>query len=697
MKSSAPEGVIKRLKKLTASINRHRHLYHTLDKPEISDEAYDSLVKELETIEAAYPDLQDADSPTRRVGGAPLAEFTKVRHIVPQWSFDDVFDHDELVKWEARVRNFMRKAGVENEKLEYCCELKIDGLKVVLNYENGLLKQAATRGDGEIGEDVTENVKTIQAIPLKLSQPVNIIAVGEIWLAHRELVRINEERRVLGEPLYANTRNLAAGSLRQLDPKITAARKLDSFMYDIDRLGDLQGENAVGGNQDSEDIPATQAGELGLLSKLGFRTNEYFRVFGTLLEVQKFYEEWTKKKNDLEYGLDGIVIKINSRRIQEALGYTGKSPRWGVAYKFPAQQVTTVLEDIVFQIGRTGVVTPVAVLRPVVVAGSTVSRATLHNEDEIRRLDIRIGDTVILQKSGDVIPDIMGVVTELRTGREKPFLWPTHVAACGVDGRIERVPGEAAWRCVDRNSLTQQKRKFHYFTSKHCFDIDGLGPKILDQLIDHGLISTFDDIFTLKKGDILNVPRFAEKSAENLIRAIEKSRAVTVPRLLSSLSIPQVGEETAHDVAKHFQKSPGGKNISGRSVIDQIMKASRNDFESIYGIGPKVAESLASWFKEKDHQKLVNNILKHITIIDLAETAGRRLEGKSFVFTGTLPTLERDQAQGLVRQNGGEVSSSVSRKTSYVVSGDAAGTKLDKARELGVPVISESEFLKMIQ
>ncbi len=677
MGKNAPKDIVDRLEKLKKSVERHRHLYHTLDKPEISDEAYDSLVKELESLEAAYPELKSADSPTGRVGGEPLKEFVKVRHAVPQWSFDDVFDLNELRKWEERVKNFMRKAGIPGEKLEYCCELKIDGLKVILTYEKGKLIRAATRGDGTVGEDVTHNVRTIESIPLQLKESIDLIAVGEVWMAKKTLLTINKERNAEGLPLYANTRNFAAGSLRQLDPKMTAMRKLDSFVYDIDGI-------STKSESRNSNLPDTQSGELELLKKLGLKTELHFKVVDSVEGIQKFYEEWTKKKDELEYGLDGIVIKVNSRKIQEVLGYTGKSPRWGVAYKFPAEQVTTILEDIVFQVGRTGVITPVAILKPVLVAGSTVSRATLHNEDEIKRLDLRLGDTVILQKAGDVIPDIVSVVQDLRPKNSKPFKWPTHIQACGGDGRIERVPGEAAWRCVNTDSFEQLKRKFHYFTSKKCFDIDGLGPQILNQFLEAGLISTFDDIFTLKKGDILNLERFAEKSADNLIEAIEKSRRITLPRFLASLSIPQVGEKTAYDIARHFGST------------EKISTASRDDFEAINGVGPKVAESISSWFKDSDNRKLVKNLLTHVKIVQEQIAAGKPFEGKSFVFTGSLPTLEREEAQGLVRQNGGDVSSSVSKKTSYVGAGEEAGSKLDKARELGVKIISETDFLKMI-
>ncbi len=703
MKSTAPQSTIDRLTALKETIERHRRLYHTLDTPEISDEAYDSLMRELESIESQYPELVTLDSPSQRVGGEPIKEFKKVKHATRQWSFDDVFDLAELKKWEEKVQNFMEKGGVADEKLEYCCELKIDGLKTILTYENGVLVQAATRGDGEVGEDVTHNVRTIKSIPLKVKElramsyvigqkpsllpPISylqsLIVVGEIWISVKDLERINKERAKNDEPLYANTRNLAAGSLRQLDPKITAARKLDSFIYDVDEIKE-NNQETITNNQKKEKLLKTQSGELELLKELGFKVNPYFKVCKSVDEVQKFYEEWTKKRHDLPYQLDGIVIKVNSRKIQDALGYTGKSPRWGVAYKFPAEQVTTVLEDITFQVGRTGVITPVAILSPVLVAGSTVSRATLHNEDEIKRLDLCLGDTVILQKAGDVIPDIVSVVKELRPKSSKPFVWPTHISACGGDGRIERVPGEAAWKCVSTDSFEQQKRKFYYFVSKKCFDIDGLGPKIIDVLLENNLVADFADIFRLKKGDLLALPRFAEKSVDNLLESIEKAKNVSLPRFLTSLSIPQVGEETAYDVARHFKS------------IDAIERASIEEFRAIYGVGEVVAQSFVDWFASKENKKLVKDILKNITIIVEQTNDARPLEGKSFVFTGSMKNLDRDTAQAMVRAKGGDVSSSVSKKTSYVVAGEEAGSKLDKARELGVTILTEEEFVKMI-
>ncbi len=670
MKKSAGKGEIKRYEKLKESIEKHSHLYHTLDTPEISDEAYDSLVRELIKLETDYPGLKSEESPTERIGGAPLEAFVKVRHQNKQWSYDDVFDFEELLRWDEKVRNFMQKEGVANEKMEYCCELKIDGLKVIVSYEEGKLVRGATRGDGAVGEDVTSNIRMIESIPLALEKDISLTVVGEAWIGKKDLISINKEREKEGEPLYANTRNLSAGSMRQLDPKMTAKRKLNTFMYDIDRI--------------SEKMPETQMGELELLQELGFSVNPHHAVFNSLKQVQEYYLGWVGKRNSLDYELDGIVIKINSRKIQEALGYTAKSPRWGVAYKFPAEQVTTIVEDIVLQVGRTGVLTPVAHLKPVLVSGSTVSRATLHNEDEIRRLDVRIGDTVILQKAGDVIPDIVSVVKDLRTGKEKEYVWPTHVAVCGGDGRIERIPGQAAWRCVNKNSFEQQKRKFHHFVSKRALDIEDMGPKIVDILLEQGLISEYADIFTLKRGDLLNLPRFAEKSVDNLLSSISKSSKVKLGRLLVGLSIPQVGEETALELADRFKS------------LEKLRKAKYGDLENMEGIGPIIAKSITEFFADKENMKMVDNLLEQI-IIQKSDAVGKGpLAKKTFVLTGTLDSMSRDEAKEKIRSLGGNVSESVSKETNFLVAGENTGTKYKKAQELGVPILGEKELLELL-
>ena len=670
MTGNIPKKDKERLLKLKESIERHRRLYQTEDRPEISDEAYDSLVKELEKLERTYPELKTNDSPTERVGGEPLKEFVKVTHAVKQWSFDDAFDFEDLQKWSERAMNLIKKEGLEKEKLEYCCELKIDGLKVILTYENGKLVRGATRGNGTIGEDVTHNVRTIESIPLELKEKVSMVAVGEIWIGQKDLEKINKERAKEELPLYANTRNLAAGAVRQLDPKMAKARRLNAFVYDIDLY--------------SGEMPKTQSEEIALLQKLGFQSNPNCKVFSDLKGVEKYYEKWSKNRNKLDYGLDGIVIKINSRKIQDALGYTAKSPRWGVAYKFPAEQVTTIVEDIVLQVGRTGVLTPVAHLKPVVVAGSTVSRATLHNEDEIRRLDVRIGDTVILQKAGDVIPDIVSVVKELRSKKEKPFVWPTHVDACGGDGRIERIPGQAAWRCVNQNSFEQQKRKFYHFVSKKAFDIVDMGPKVIDVLLEQNLISEYADIFTLKRGDLLALPRFAEKSVDNLLESIKRSSKLSLPRLLVGLSVPQVGEETAYDLAKHFK------------TFEKLRSARYEDLEVLNGVGPIVARSVVDFFSSKDNQKMINNILKEVQIEKMSEPiSGGKLSGKTFVLTGTLEGMSRDEAKDKIRKLGGTISESVSKETDYVVAGENPGSKYEKAQKLGVRVLGLHDFLEL--
>ena len=681
------KNIVERYKKLIKTVDKHRYLYHVLDKIEITDEAYDSLMRELLEIEEKYPEIISSVSPTQRVGDKPLDEFVKVKHEVRQWSYDDCFDFDELKKWDEKVRRMVEKeSSLKGEKIEYCCELKIDGLKIILTYKNGEYFQGATRGDGSVGEDVTKNLKTIKSVPLELSESVDGIFVGECWLSKKELERINKIRKEKGEEVFANTRNIAAGSIRQLDPRVASERNLDSFIYDIDRINLSPSLRVKRSNPEIDDFPKTQGEELKLISKLGFKTNPNHEVFDSLDGVEKYYQKWAKNKDKLDYGLDGIVIKINSRKIQEALGYTAKSPRWGIAYKFLAEQVTTKVEDIILQVGRTGVLTPVAKLTPVRVAGSLVSRATLHNEDEIRRLDVRVGDTVILQKAGDVIPDIVSVMKDLRTGKEKEFVFPKKVDACGGDGSVERIPGQSAWRCVSKNSFAQKRRKFYHFVSKKAFDMDGLGPKIIDVLMDNNLINNFDDIFTLEKGDLLSLPRFGEKSVENIFASIEKARKVSLARFVVSLSIPQVGEETAIDIAENFRS------------IEKIRNAKVEDLQKINGVGDVVAESLVDFFADKENKKLIDNLLVQVKIEKApAATAGaRKLSGLSFVITGTLSSMSRDSAKAKIRALGGDISESISSKTSYLIAGENPGSKLEKAQNLGVKILNEEKFIKLI-
>ncbi len=668
--SKAPKEVIERLGNLRKAIDKHRYNYHVLDKDDISIEALDSLKEELAKIEQEYPDLVTPDSPSQRVAGVPLDKFIKVPHKIAQWSFNDAFSEGDMNDFDSRVKRMLGKEIGKDVAPTYTAELKIDGLKIVLEYEKGLLKTAATRGDGKVGEDVTMNIRTIESVPLKLNRDIDCIVEGEVWLPKSELDRINKERKKAGEELYANPRNVAAGTIRQLDPRIVAKRNLSMFVYDV--------------AQSSEDIPDNQFEELEYLKGLGFKVEKHFKHCGAMSEVIAFWKSWEKRKDKQDYLIDGVVVKVNEKEYQDALGYTGKAPRFAIALKFPAEQVTTVLEDIVFQVGRTGVVTPVAQLRPVLVAGSTVSRATLHNEDEIKRLDVRIGDTVILQKAGDVIPDIVSVLTEMRTGKEKPFTFPTHIPECGGDGRIERVPGQAAYKCVEKNSDAQNRRKLYHFTSKKVFNIDGLGPKVVDQLVDAGLITTFADIFRIEKGDIEGLPRFAEKSVHNLLDAIEKAKRVTLPRFITSLSIPQVGEETAILLSDTF------------GSFEKIRNASIEDLEKIEGVGPIVAQEIVEWFSQNVHSKLVDDLLKYVEIVKPKKKTGGALLGKTVVVTGTLPTLSREEAQQLVRDNGGNAASSVSKNTDYVLAGEKAGSKLAKAEDLGVEIIDEAKFLDMI-
>lgn len=679
-KTKAPKEVLDRLEKLKKTIEHHRYLYHVLDKEEISPEALDSLKHELTEIESQYPELVTSDSPSQRVAGTPLPEFVKVPHKVAQWSFNDAFSPDDIRAFDERVRRFLKNTPFKDASPTYVAELKIDGLKVVFEYEKGALKVAATRGDGKVGEDVTANVRTIESVPLRLNEEIDIIVVGEVWMSKSNLKRLNASREKEGEPLFANPRNVAAGSIRQLDPKIAAARKLDTFIYDI-----VYPENLISSNQQEE---------LKLLSKLGFKVNNHFKHCKNIDEVIEYWKEWQKRAPKEDYLLDGVVVKVADKKLQDALGYTGKAPRFAIAFKFPAEQVTTVVEDIQLQIGRTGVLTPVAHLKPVSVAGSTVSRATLHNEDEIKRLDVRVGDTVVIQKAGDVIPDIVKVLTEMRSGKEKPYIFPTHVAACGGDGSIEKIPGQVAYRCANKNSVAQQKRRLYHFAGKHAFDIDGLGPKIIDALLENNLISSYEDIFSLKRGDLLNLPRFAEKSVDNLLASIEKARKVSLAKFIVSLSIPQVGEETANDLANHF------KNINA------LRQVPREKLEALNGVGPIVAEAVTTWFQDKNNKKIVDRLLAEVKIVNPtnvlrggagAAGASGAFLGKTVVLTGTLSGMGRDEAKEAVRARGGNVSSSVSAKTDYVVAGEEAGSKYDKALELGVKILSEDEFLKMLQ
>jgi len=663
-----------RLQKLRETVSYHQKLYYSEDSPKISDQAYDALLLELAELELAVEGKASVVSST--VGGEASEAFAKVNHKVRQWSFDNVFLETELREWDSRLKRLLREADHSVAGLSYVAEHKIDGLKLVVEYEKGQLVRASTRGDGKIGENVTHTAKTICSLPHKLMEPIDLICVGEVWLSEAEFARINTGRKKADEPLFANPRNAAAGSLRQLDSSVSAKRNLSLTVYDIDLF------IACGTGLKA---PQSQLQELKLLKKLGLPTSGDSRLCKTIDEVQVYYDEWLSKRDDLEYGVDGIVMKVNDVSLQRLLGYTAKAPRFGMAYKFPSEEATTVVEDIQLQVGRTGVITPVAHLRPVLIAGSMVSRATLHNEDNIARLDVRVGDTVILRKAGDIIPEILSVMLPLRPEKTKAFKFPKVVFECGEDGAIERVPGEAAYRCVSKDSGSLHRQRLYYFVSKGALNIDGVGPKLIDLFLDNGLISSYADLFTLKLGDLRDLPGFKEKAAQNVISAIEEARKVPLYRLLIGLSIENIGEETARLMAETF------------GSLEAMQKAKLEEVSGIHGVGEVVAESLVNWFADEKQQAVLVELLPHITIENPTKIGkSDKLHDKTFVLTGTLSEMTRDEAKDLIRKLGGNVSSSVSKQTTYVLVGTEPGSKKAEAEELGVAMISEEEFLKLV-
>lgn len=693
------QEVKKRIKKLTKEIDRLRYLYHVKDDPSVDDVVYSSLMDELSSLEKEYPELKSKNSPTQRIGGKPLEKFKKVEHKVRQWSFSDLFDFNELVKWEEKIKRMIEKyPELSEEKLDYCCELKIDGLKLILTYENGELVTAATRGDGIVGEDVTHNVKTIQSVPLQLNEKVDMVVVGEVWLPESRLIKINAERKKNEEDPFANSRNAAAGTIRQLNPKVVANRGLSTFIYDID---DIQI------NDSKIKISENQTEELKLLEKLGFKTNLDYKLCSNIQEIEDYYRSWIDQKDKQEYGIDGLVIKINSQKIQDKLGYTGKSPRWGIAYKFPAERTTTVVEDISVQVGRTGVLTPVAHLRPVQVAGSVVSRATLHNEEEIKRLGLKIGDTVVIQKAGDIIPEVIEVLTNLREGKEKSFdMMKACEEICGGEVIKEKIgikssEESAGYYCKDKNSFAIQKEKIRHFVSKKGLNIDGLGEKIVEQLMNEGLVSDVADIFDLTLGDLVPLGRFADKSAENLIESIEKSKKVQFEKFLFALGIRYIGEETTILVKNNLEKVFDRKTKSLRDVIDNFSKSKIGSWLDIDGIGEKAAQSLVDWFSDEHNIHLLEKMIERGLSIEIKiennESEKSEFMGKTFVLTGALQTMTRDEAKEKIRKIGGKISSSVSKNTDFVIVGEKAGSKKDKAETLSVIILSEEEFEKMIK
>lgn len=663
-----------RLARLRELILYHRDLYYAQDTTEISDQAYDALVAELVTLEEKLEGKRSVLD--ELIGAAPNAAFTKVRHKVPQWSFDNVFNLDELQAWEDRLIRYLEKEGISNTAPTYVTEHKIDGLKIVLEYKKGILNQALTRGDGEVGEDVTHTAKTIKTLPQKLKYPIDLICVGEVWLGKKDFASLNKVRQEAGDSLFANPRNAAAGSLRQLDPEVARSRNLSLFVYDVDFFASDLTELKE---------PQTQWEELSLLKKLGFPVNQYARKCASVALIQKYFEEWKEPHSELPYGVDGVVIKVDEVTLQKVAGYTAKAPRFGVAYKFPADETTTVVEAIELQVGRTGVITPVAHLTPVLIDGSKVARATLHNDDQIKRLDVRVGDTIILRKAGDVIPEVVAVLLALRPPKSTPYKFPKKVLACGGDGTIERVPGTAAYRCVSLDSDFLRRQRLYYFVSKTALNIDGVGPRIIDELLDNKLINDASDLFTLTKVDFLTLPGFKEKSASNAVSAIASASKVTFSRLLVGLSIEQVGEETARLLASHY------------SSPEKLRQASKDELQNIFGIGEVVADSLFDWQKNKAEQKLLDRLLTYLELTpELGVVTDGPLSGQTFIFTGTLDGLSRSEAEEMARRAGASIVSSVSGKTSYVVIGSDPGSKVAEAKKKGVKIITQAEFLGLI-
>ncbi len=669
-KSSAKE----RIEKLKKTINRHRYLYHVLDRQEISDEALDSLKKELFDLEQEFPNLITPDSPTQRVAGEPLEGFTKVAHPGRMISLNDAFSPQDLRDWRERLDNFLGRTYDGS----YYCDLKMDGLAIELRYESGVLTQASTRGNGLIGEDVTQNIRTVDAVPLSLRNddraiPKTLLVRGEVFLTKKEFVRINKEQEKSKEKIYANPRNFAAGTIRQLDPRITAGRKLSFYAYSI-----VGTDGTYGGDFKNHDE------EYKALNEWGIGTNPHGKVADSLNGVIDFWESWQKKRDKLNYEFDGVVISINNNEIYRRAGVIGKSPRGAIAFKFSPKSSQTIVQDIQVQVGRTGVLTPVAHLKPVSIGGTTVSRATLHNIDEIKRLGVKIGDTVIVGRAGDVIPDILKVLTELRTGKEKEFHLPRKCPVC--DTPIKKDADKVASYCPNTDCPARQRIAIYHFCSRNAMNIDGVGPKIIDALMDAGLIQDYADLFTLKVQDLENLDRFAEVSSKNVVDAIHKSREVPLSRFVYALGITHVGEETGRVLAQHFH------------TLNKISEATEEELTAVEDVGPVVAKSIAGWFARPYHKKLLKKFEKAgVKILSEKGPAKGKLSGKTFVITGTLDSMSREEAEAKIRAHGGKASSSVSKETDSVVAGSEPGSKYDKAQKLGVKILDEKDFLKILK
>ncbi len=664
VKDSSNEKIKQRMSKLAEQINDLRYRYHVLDDPSVTDEIYDSLTHELIELEEAYPQYKLKNSPTDRVGGVALDKFQKVTHERRMLSLTDAFSFEEVEAWEERLKKIL-----PDERWNYFVELKFDGLAVSLRYDSAQLEIAATRGDGFVGENVTNNIQTIQSIPLDLPEKKAVEVRGEVVMPKEAWKKLNEQQAKEEKPLYANTRNAAAGSIRQLDPKITASRKLQYYAYDIVTDHGFKTHEQIHNK----------------LKEWGFRSNEYQHVAKDLSEVKKFYEQIQKVREKLPFGIDGIVVSVNQLDLYKRFGVVGKAPRGMVAFKFAPEQVTTLVENIFVNVGRTGKLTPVAALKPVFVGGTTVSRATLHNEDEIKRLDVRIGDTVVIQRAGDVIPDVVEVLVKLRTGKEKKFSMPKVCPVCKepVARRIIGSKDQSAdYYCENDECPTKNIRAMEHFVT--AFDIYTVGPKILQRFKDEGLISDIVDLFKLKKEDIQSLERFGEKSAENIVESISQHKKITLPKFIYALGIPHVGEETAFDLASRF------------GSVEKLMDASKEEINAIPNIGGVVAESAFSWFNKKANKDLVGNLIKVGIKIENVKIKTTKLTGKSIVVTGSLDTMSREEAKEAVREAGGDWVGSVSKNTDYVVVGDSPGSKADKAEKLGIKILDEKEFLKLL-
>jgi len=675
-----------KIEKLRKTLEDLNYAYYVLDNPKASDAEYDSLLRELAALENEYPDLKTSDSPTQKVGGEPLKKFTSVSHSFPMMSLNDAFSEEEVKSWYCRMARLVNPGRIDTSG--YYCEIKMDGLALSLVYENGDLIRAVTRGDGRIGEDITNNIRTIKAIPLKLRQESkyytqNRIEIrGEVYMPIKSFEMLNNQRLSLGEPLFANPRNAAAGSVRQLDPKITASRNLSFMAYGMIGIETVTHEQ-----------------EHLIAKDLGLPTNQNNRFAKNLDGVFLFFDQWGKLRSKLPYQIDGMVVNINDKKLFRELGVVGKAPRGAIAFKWPAEEVTTVVEDIKAQVGRTGVLTPTAHLRPVVVAGSTVSRATLHNMDEIEKKDIRIGDTVVIRKAGDIIPEVVKSIKELRTGKEQKYHMPKECPMCG--GSVERKEGEAAYRCLNLKCFAIEKRGIEHFVSKAAFDIDGLGPKIIEKLLTEGLIRNAADLFTLKVGDLEPLERFAEKSAQNIVESVEKAREITLPRFIYALGIRNVGEETAIDIGDIVNVKCQMSNVKPKeeNYLNCLINMTLENWEGIRDIGPVVAKSVYDYFHNSNSLVFIKKLIENGVRIKSPKRFEKKMEiaDKTFVFTGGMNAMTRDDAKALVRKYGGHISESVSKKVDYVVAGEEAGSKLEKAEKLGVKVIDEEKFLELIK